>query len=127
MDIRITARTGDVTSGMREKTAEKLSKLSRYYDRITWVDVVLDQESEKKTVEVSAGLNRGTTLVGKAGNPDMHAAIDLAVDKIARQLRKHKERLNDRRVKRPETPAGPANTGPSEPSFEEAVRELDEG
>jgi putative sigma-54 modulation protein len=126
LDIKITARMGDVTNGMREKTTEKLGRLSRYYDRITWLDVVLDEEHEKKTVEVSAGLNRGATIVGKAASPDMHAALDLAVDKIAKQLRKHKEKLNDHRGRRPEPASGPKPGGAPEPTFEEAVRELEE-
>ena len=126
MDIRITARTGDVSSGLKEKATEKLGRLSRIYDRVTWVDVVLDQEHEKKIVEVSAGLTRGATIVGKAANADMGAAIDLAVDTIARQLRWHKEKLNDHRTKRAERPAGSKPGGEPEPTFEEAVRELEE-
>jgi putative sigma-54 modulation protein len=126
LDIRITARTGDISSGLKEKATEKFGRLSRIYDRITWVDVVLDAEHEKKIVEVSAGLTRGATIVGKAANADMGAAIDLAVDKIARQLRKHKEKLNDHRTRRPEGPAGTKPGGEPEPTFEEAVRDLEE-
>jgi hypothetical protein len=39
--------------------------------------------------------NRGVTLFGKARGPDMYAACDLAEQKLAQQLRKHKERLTD--------------------------------
>lgn len=125
MDIRFTARTGDVTSNMKEKALEKLSRLSRYYERITWVDVVLDTEHEKKTIEVSAGLTRGATLVGKAGGADMFEAIDLAVDKVSRQLLKHKEKLNDHRPRRPEAEIGTTPEEEPEPTFEEAVREFE--
>jgi putative sigma-54 modulation protein len=125
LDIRFTARTGDVTSSMKEKATEKLSRLSRYYDRITWVDVVLDTEHGKKTVEVSAGLNRGATIVGKAGGADMYEAIDLAIDKLSRQLLKHKEKLNDHRPRRPESGAGSSPGEAPEPTFEEAIRDLE--
>lgn len=103
MNIRITGRTEGVTAGMKAKAAAKVEKLSRYYERITWVDVVLDVEHERHTVEMSAGLNRGQTIVGKAVSSDMYAAIDTAIDKISRQLRKHKEKLADHRPKRGET------------------------
>jgi putative sigma-54 modulation protein len=89
---------------MKARAAEKVEKLSRFYERITWVDVVLDSERERKTVEMSAGLNRGQTIVGKAESDDMFAAIDLAIDKLSRQLRKHKEKLSDHRPRRGESP-----------------------
>ena len=103
MNIRITGRTEEVTPGMKERAAEKVGKLSRFYDRITWVDVVLDSERERKMVEMSAGLNRGQTIVGKAESDDMYAAIDLAIDKLSRQLRRHKEKLSDHRPRRGES------------------------
>jgi putative sigma-54 modulation protein len=96
---------------MKAKAAAKVEKLSRYYERITWVDVVLDVEHERNTVEMSAGLNRGQTIVGKAESPDMYAAIDLAIDKISRQLRKHKEKLKDHRPRRGDNVMPPLDEG----------------
>ena len=100
MNIRITGRTGDVTAGMKAKAASKVEKLNRFFDRITWVDVVLDVARERNSVEMSAGLNRGQTIVAKTQSDDMYTAIDLAIDKITRQLRKHKEKLRDHRPRR---------------------------
>ena len=100
MSIRITGRTGDVTTAMKAKAATKVEKFSRFYDRITWVDVVLDVDRERNKVDMSAGLNQGQTVVGRAESDDMYKAIDLAIDKITRQLRKHKERQRDHRPKR---------------------------
>jgi len=107
LNIRITGRTGDVTTGMKAKAAAKVEKLNRFFDRITWVDVVLDVAQERKSVEMSAGLNRGQTIVAKTESDDMYTAIDLAMDKITRQLRKHKEKLRDHRPRRGETIAPP--------------------
>ncbi|MEN8151105.1 MAG: ribosome-associated translation inhibitor RaiA [Planctomycetota bacterium] len=100
MSIRITGRTGDVTTAMKAKAAAKVDKFSRFYDRITWIDVVLDVEHARNSVDMSAGLNQGQTIVGKAESDDMYKAIDLAIDKITRQLRKHKERQRDHRPRR---------------------------
>ena len=107
MNIRITGRTGDVTAGMKAKAAAKVEKLNRFFDRITWVDVVLDVAQERKSVEMSAGLNGGPIYAEFVAG-DMYAAIDLAIDKITRQLRKHKEKLRDHRPRRGETPIPPA-------------------
>jgi len=100
LDINVTGRTEDVTAGMKEKAARKAQKLQRFYDRITWVNVVLDVTRGRSTVEMSAGLNRGTTVIGKAESSDTYAAIDQALDKVGRQLRKHKAKLEDRRPPR---------------------------
>ena len=91
---------------MKKRAAEKVAKIMRYHDRITWVDVILDVEKLRNRAEVSAGLSRGTTLVGRAESGDMFSAIDQSVDKIARQLKRHKEKLRDRRSRRTEPPAG---------------------
>ena len=103
MSIRITGRTGDVTTAMKAKAAAKVEKFSRFYDRITWVDVVLDVDQDRNCVDMSAGLNQGQTVVGKAESDDMYTAIDLAIDKMTRQLRKHKERQRDHRPRRGDT------------------------
>ena len=121
MNVKITGVTSDVTPRMKDKASEKVAKLMKFYNRITWVDVKLGVDHERKSAEVSAGLSRGATVVGKAESVDMYAAIDLATDKIARQLRKHKEKLQDHRQRRsaPEPEPEPE----VEPSFDEAKRE----
>jgi ribosome-associated translation inhibitor RaiA len=91
LNIRVTGRTEDVTSGMKQKAQQKVSKLLRFYDRITWVDVVLGGDKERRVAEVTAGLSRGNTVVG-------------------RQLRKHKEKLKDHRPRR----AGSSEAPPEE-------------
>jgi ribosome hibernation promoting factor len=127
LNIKITGRTEDVTAGMKKKAAEKVAKVTKYYDRITWVDVILGVEQDRKSVEVSAGLNRGTTIVGKAESDDMYTAIDLAVDKIARQIRRHKEKIKNHRPKRSEVPAEPLAEEDTEPTYEDVIEEMREG
>ncbi|MHC4470564.1 MAG: ribosome hibernation-promoting factor, HPF/YfiA family [Planctomycetota bacterium] len=117
MNIRVTGRTDEVTSAMKRKAQQKVSKLLKFYDRITWVDVVLGVDKERKTAELTAGLNRGNTVVGKAKSSDTYAAIDLAIDKIARQLTKHKEKLKDHR---------PSRSMPPESLPEEGLDDIDE-
>jgi putative sigma-54 modulation protein len=97
LNIKITGRSEAVTAGMKRRAAEKVGKVMKFYDRITWMDVILDVDKQRHRVEVSAGLSRGTTVVGKAESDDMYSAIDQSIDKIARQLRKHKEKLKDHR------------------------------
>jgi putative sigma-54 modulation protein len=123
LNIRVTGRSGDVTTRMKEKARQKVSKLLRIYERITWVDVVLSEDRQRKSAEVTAGLNRGNTIVGKAKGSDMYSAIDLAVDKIARQLKRHKEKLHDYRPKRAEGLEPMPEEEETEPTYEDAVEE----
>ena len=104
MKINITGRTDEVSIGMKRRAEEKVSKLLRFYERITWVDVTLDSDKDRHTAEISAGLTRGATVTGKAESDAMYGAIDQAVDKVARQLRKHKAKLTDRRTRRGDAP-----------------------
>ena len=127
MNIKITGRTEGVTAGMKKKAAEKVAKFTRFYDRITFVDVILAADSDRKTVEVTAGVNRGTKIVGKAESDDMYTAIDLAVDKITRQLRRHKEKIKSHRPKRVGEVAESIPDDEPEPTFEDAVEEMREG
>ncbi len=124
MNIKITGRTEGVTKAMKKKASVKVAKLMKFYGRITWVDVKMDVEQQRNTVEVSAGLNRGATVVGKAESTDMYAAIDLATDKIARQLRRHKEKLSDHRPRRSETPPVVEDEEGQEPTYDDVIREL---
>jgi putative sigma-54 modulation protein len=101
VNINVTGRGEDVTAAMKQKASEKVSKVFRFFDRITWVEVTLDAEQGRGSVDVTVGLPAGATVVGKAEGPDVYSAIDIAVDKIVKQLRRHKERLKDRRTRRP--------------------------
>jgi putative sigma-54 modulation protein len=72
----------------------------KYYQRITRVEVILKPEKDKHSAEMIISASRGTQLVGKTLHEDIHAAIDLLVDKMERQLVRFKERLKDRRTGR---------------------------
>jgi len=127
LNIKITGRTEAVTAAMKNKAAEKVAKFTRFYDRITFVDVILAVESDRKTVDVTAGVNRGTKIVGKAESDDMYTAIDLAVDKITRQLRRHKEKIKSHRPKRADTPVEDIPNEEPEPTYEDVIEEMREG
>lgn len=95
MRIQITGRHVGVTEAMKEYAREKIEKLERIYGRMTTVEVTLEAGHDRTVAEIVASANRGVRLVGKAESPDMYAAIDLAEEKLARQLVRHKQRLTD--------------------------------
>lgn len=97
MNIAISGRHLSVTEAMKEYARKKASKLERFFDRISKIQFTLDVENERQTAEMIVTPTRGTTLFAEVVNTDMYAAIDLAVDKIERQLTRHKEKLHDKR------------------------------
>ncbi len=95
MRIQITGRHVGVTEAMKDYAREKIAKLERLYDRMTGVEVTMEGGSDRKVVEIVADVGRGLRLVGKAESPDMYAAVDLAEEKLGRQLLRHKQKLTD--------------------------------
>ena len=97
MEVRITGRHGDTPDEVREYAHDKLSPLGKFNRHTRSLEVVLDEDHLSKTVEVIAHLERGAPVVVHAKHADARAAIDLAHDKLEKVLRRHKERIEDRR------------------------------
>ncbi|MFT0212705.1 ribosome-associated translation inhibitor RaiA [Pseudomonas sp. F1_0610] len=95
MQVNITGHQLEVTDALRDYVSEKFAKLERHYDKITSANVILSVEKLKQKVDATL-LIAGGDIVGNAEHEDMYAAIDLLVDKLDRQLIKHKEKLLDR-------------------------------
>ena len=93
MEIRITGRHVEVPDEVRSYLAEKTARLPRFYDRIHGVDVVLDHESDQFTVELIVHADRKHTFVVHDSGPDTFVLIDLLIDKLERQLVRHKEKM----------------------------------
>lgn len=92
MDIQVIGRHVDVPDDVADYAREKASKLPRFYDRIHKIDFVLDHEGEQFTAEMIVRVDQKNTFVASDTGPDTFALIDLVVDKIERQLVKHKEK-----------------------------------
>ncbi len=97
MDVRITGRHMSVTNAMKEYAAEKSQRLERYYDQIQTVEIVIDNEGDRRLVEMIIHVRRGGRIVGHTEHEDAYAAVDLLIDKMERQLTKHKEKLKLRK------------------------------
>ena len=95
MRIQITGRHVGVTEAMKDYAREKVEKLERLYGRMTGVEVTMEGGTDRMVVEMVADVGRGQRLVGKAESPDMYAAVDLAEEKLGRQLVRHKQKLTD--------------------------------
>lgn len=96
MQINFTGHNVEVTDSLRSFTQEKFDKLERHFDRIKSVNVVFDVEKLSQICEASVHVAKGE-LHARAESEDMYAAIDELVDKLDRQLIRHKEKIRDHR------------------------------
>lgn len=102
MDITVTGRKTTVTDALRTRVDEKIGAAIKVFDiEPMTVDVVLRYEKNPSipnpaVVEVTVRARGSVVRVAEHGE-DMYAAIDTAADKIARQLRKFKTKVVDRR------------------------------
>ena len=97
MQVNITFRNMFATDALRNHVQEKLNKVvEKYLDKVTEVHVTLSLERYLHHADIN--LHAGHFHVrGKEKSEDMYASIDMAIDKIERQLKKHKERLKSHR------------------------------
>lgn len=91
MQITITGHQLEITEALRDYVNNKFSRLERHFDKITSIRVTMGVEKIKQIVDATI-LIAGGDVVAQAEHEDMYAAIDLLVDKLDRQLLKHKEK-----------------------------------
>jgi putative sigma-54 modulation protein len=96
MQINVTGHHVDVTDSMREYVDNKFERLERHFDHVIDVHVILTVEKLRQKAESTIKVN-GANIFADSTHEDMYAAIDLLVDKLDRQVIKHKEKMQDRR------------------------------
>lgn len=95
MKYNIRGENIEVTSAIREYVEKKISKLERYFDTppATDVHVNLSVYNDEQRIEVTIPMT-DLLLRGEEQHLDLYAAIDLVVDKLERQIRKYKTKVN---------------------------------
>ena len=97
MRVSLVERSGHVSEAAKEYARDKAGKLAKYFDRLEGVEVIITQESQKYQVEMIARTDHRQTFVASEVHEDVRASVDLVVDKMERQLVRHKERLRNRK------------------------------
>jgi ribosome hibernation promoting factor len=96
MQIDVTGRHVDITDSLKAYVESKFQKLERHFEHINNTHVILSVEKDRQKAEATVHVNRGN-LFADDEQEDMYAAIDGLIDKLDRQLKKHKEKLTDHR------------------------------
>ena len=96
MEIKITGRHFDVSDKLKELTTKKVRKLGKYFPRLQQIEVLLSQEKFRYQTEILITADH-FTVEGQAESDDLQSCLDDAVSKVERRLRRHKEKLIDKK------------------------------
>ena len=99
MNITINSRDLEVTPAMRMHFESGMEKIRKHFDHVIDATVffIIDNATEKAlrhTAELTIHL-KGKDLYAEAHNEDLYHAIDAVVNKLERQVLKHKEKIQD--------------------------------
>ncbi|MGX5174733.1 ribosome hibernation promoting factor [Aliikangiella sp. IMCC44653] len=92
MQINLTGQHLDITDSLRNYVYDKFEKIERHFDHINNVHVILQVEKIRQIAEAKLNVNGGE-IFANSESEDMYAAIDSLVDKLDRQVIKHKEKM----------------------------------
>jgi len=96
MNLNLTGNHLEITPAIRDYVVAKLDRLTRHFDHVIDVSVVLSVNKLRQKIEANLHI-RGKDLHAESIEPDMYAAIDALVDKLDRMVLKAKEkRVADR-------------------------------
>lgn len=99
MNVTVSTKHLEVPDAMKQYAEEKFSRAERFLHTVQSIDVVLKSEDKLKHCEVKMMIKNHDAVVIDVGKDTIQEAIDLAIDKCERQLRKLKERTQDKRRK----------------------------
>ena len=99
MNLRINSRHLEVTPAIRNHLEGRLERIRKHFNHVIDASAFLmvDKAKEKdlrQTAELTLHL-KGKELFAEAHHQDLYQAMDAVIDKLDRQLLKHKERIQD--------------------------------
>jgi putative sigma-54 modulation protein len=92
MQINLTGHHLDLTDALRNYVNTKFERLERHFDHINNVHVILEVDKVRQIAEAKLNVNGGE-IFATSEDEVMYAAIDSLVDKLDRQVIKHKEKM----------------------------------
>ncbi len=100
MNIQITSRHFKSSSELKDNIKEMVNKLSKFYDSITAVHVILDAEKKNiRHAEIIVNVRDKSICVSNEAD-NMRKAVEKAFDKAGRQLKKENQKLKGHRAQR---------------------------
>ena len=97
MLVTVSSRHMEVTPPLKQYAEQKAGKLTKYYDRIQEVEVVIDNGKDATRVEMIVNAEHKNMFIAHHSDGDAYACIDMCIDKLERQLTDHKDKIRNRK------------------------------
>lgn len=94
MNLNITGHHVEVTPAIRDYVSQKVDRVIRHFDHVTSTHVILSVEKLQQRAEITLHV-KGKDIYADATGENLYASIDAMVDKLDRQVLKHKEKITD--------------------------------
>lgn len=93
MNATITGRHMELTEALKSYIETGLRKIRAHFDKVIDVEVVLSVEKHRHIAEINLHAN-GVRIHSREESSDMYASVDAVLEKLTRQVRKYKDRIN---------------------------------
>ena len=94
MNLQISGHHLEVSPAIRDYVSQKLQKVTRHFDHIIDIHVVLSVEKLNQKAEVTLHVP-GKDIFVESIDPNLYAAVDDITDKLDRQVQKYKQKIQD--------------------------------
>lgn len=118
MAINVRGKNIEITPALKEYVAKRVGKVTKYFETLGEITVILTVEKGRHIVEVTVPVN-GMLLRGEESTADMYTSIDLVIEKLEKQIDKYKTRIA-RKIRTGVFKSGVVETGKvEEPTFQD--------
>ena len=94
MNLQVCGHHLEITPALRDYVTSKLERITRHFDNVIDVNVILSVDKLNQKAEVTVHL-AGKDVYVESVDEDLYAAVDGLVDKLERQVQKYKQKLQD--------------------------------
>jgi putative sigma-54 modulation protein len=96
MNLNLTGRHLEITPAIRQHVTDKIAKIKSHFESVMDVTVILSVDKLRQKAEGSVHLS-GKDVFVESEDDNLYVAIDNMVEKLDRQIIKHKEKFEARR------------------------------
>jgi putative sigma-54 modulation protein len=97
MQTSVTFKNVDPSDHLKAYVSDKLDRFDKYLDNPAEANVVLAVEKFRHIAEINIAGDK-LTIIGSEETNDMYSAIDMALDKLEKQIKKSKQKIRERRT-----------------------------
>lgn len=97
MKIQVSTRHGQLSEASQQKISAKAEKLTRIFERLTSIDIVVDLSDEANPrVDLKVSAEHKHDFVAHDQSESLMGSLDVALERMEQQLRKYKEKVQER-------------------------------